>query len=628
MRGREHDLVRTSGDDRDVLDYPEVLAEEVPRDEFTDREVILDELFDWAVGAAEQRANSIAFISPRRYGKTAVLQRLYNKLFWEQDRVAPFYIKISRQKFTLAQFADYYAASFFSQFSAFFRKEPTLTDGFYSLEMLRDQALENGYEDAVPIWDRYLQLSSADGKWMTQWLLAQELPAKISRATGTSTVVIIDEFQDLDDRIYWREGDELVPKGDLTGGFHAVCSQPAAPMLVAGSLVTIIARKVFGGPLGGRFGHWELDLMDTDASIELIYKLSEKYRRPVTDETALLVAEMAGGNPFYVKSALTSRSPDPDLTTVEGVEDVFTFEVTDPRGHIRDFWDMHFNSNATVLNNDPRERWGLTKRIILYILRREEERVSFKNIAKEFDLSEPEAQERLDDLLKADIVREVAWGLVTDLKDPLMKRCILARYRPLIEDVDESVVKAEIAEETREEIAALKKRLSELRGYVNTLIGREAELMLERAMRRFDGREVDGEEYFGIDRTVALPRFGSRPHSRRISLPDGREYQLDIVGIGPEAVTDQRQLWVVESKNWSDRPVGADEVGAFFETLAGAAEYFEIEPARITGWLYSRSGFTPDARSHLVEREILHTDYDAFAALFVALSPYILNERG
>ncbi|MFQ6056713.1 MAG: hypothetical protein ACE5J3_12110, partial [Methanosarcinales archaeon] len=61
--------------------YVEVIEEEVEREVFTDREEVLKELWDWALGIPDYRSKSIALISPRRYGKTAILQRLYNELF-------------------------------------------------------------------------------------------------------------------------------------------------------------------------------------------------------------------------------------------------------------------------------------------------------------------------------------------------------------------------------------------------------------------------------------------------------------------------------------------------------------------------------------------------------------------
>ncbi|HID27142.1 MAG TPA: hypothetical protein EYP22_04850, partial [Methanosarcinales archaeon] len=70
-------------------DYQEVIPEEVDRREFTNRDDIINRLYEWALGIEDLRSKSLLFVSPRRYGKTAILTRLYNKLFWEQDKVAP-----------------------------------------------------------------------------------------------------------------------------------------------------------------------------------------------------------------------------------------------------------------------------------------------------------------------------------------------------------------------------------------------------------------------------------------------------------------------------------------------------------------------------------------------------------
>lgn len=55
-------------------------------------EDILHYLEEWFKNIANRRSRSKALISPRRMGKSAVLDRFVNLMFWRDYGVVPFYI--------------------------------------------------------------------------------------------------------------------------------------------------------------------------------------------------------------------------------------------------------------------------------------------------------------------------------------------------------------------------------------------------------------------------------------------------------------------------------------------------------------------------------------------------------
>ena len=85
-------------DERQILPVEEMLAYE----EFTDRVEILRELDEWIKNIQRMASPSTAIISPRRMGKTVLLDRLANTVFFKPEyRVAPFYFTMTREKRTL-----------------------------------------------------------------------------------------------------------------------------------------------------------------------------------------------------------------------------------------------------------------------------------------------------------------------------------------------------------------------------------------------------------------------------------------------------------------------------------------------------------------------------------------------
>ncbi|NPV81363.1 MAG: hypothetical protein HPY52_14000, partial [Firmicutes bacterium] len=105
-----------------VLPVEELVSEE----EFTDRVEILRELEQWYRNIKRKISTSLALISPRRMGKTAVLDRLVNTVFFKSYDVAPFYFKMKREETTLHKFLLEYYTTFFRQYIAYILKDPTL----------------------------------------------------------------------------------------------------------------------------------------------------------------------------------------------------------------------------------------------------------------------------------------------------------------------------------------------------------------------------------------------------------------------------------------------------------------------------------------------------------------------
>lgn len=77
------------------------------------REYELDLFWTWATSVPKMAQNSFALVGLRRTGKTAILHRLFNRLFYEQKAVMPVYISFSEylyspESITVDEFAQEY----------------------------------------------------------------------------------------------------------------------------------------------------------------------------------------------------------------------------------------------------------------------------------------------------------------------------------------------------------------------------------------------------------------------------------------------------------------------------------------------------------------------------------------
>ena len=184
--------------EEEILPVEEMLAYE----EFTDRVEILRELTDWVKNIQRMTAPSTAIISPRRMGKTVLLDRLVNTVFFKPEfRVAPFYFRIKREDATLRDFLLEYATTFFRQFVAYCHQDPTLYQNKrIKLKNLLDYSSEHkAVSLAKEFIEDFLEVYEDDGEYSARnhWDNFVCLPEQLASYSGIRVAVIIDEFQDM-----------------------------------------------------------------------------------------------------------------------------------------------------------------------------------------------------------------------------------------------------------------------------------------------------------------------------------------------------------------------------------------------------------------------------------------------
>lgn len=139
-----------SGSLDDVSETTPPIFQSVPADEFTDREEIIGRLFRMATNTPRDMTFSTAMVGQRRLGKTAVLEQVYNRLFWEQDEVVPIYFTFEAHLTTSTEFAMLYFRNFVGQYVAFRTKDPERVKTLPKLEELSDLATHLGDQSTPP----------------------------------------------------------------------------------------------------------------------------------------------------------------------------------------------------------------------------------------------------------------------------------------------------------------------------------------------------------------------------------------------------------------------------------------------------------------------------------------------
>ncbi|MCP4347126.1 MAG: hypothetical protein GY795_16565, partial [Desulfobacterales bacterium] len=512
------------------------VEEMVAYEEFTDRVEILRELDAWVKNIQRMASPSTAIMSPRRMGKTVLLDRLVNTVFFKPEyRVAPFYFRMRRDETTLRAFLLEYATTFFRQYIAYCHQEPLFYSKQVTLERLLDYPSEHKavslakefIEDFLAIYYNDRHYDNTRNLW--DGFIC--VPERLASYSGVRVAVIIDEFQDM--KFYVHELDEQYLKQirkeriqdpyllgiNLPASYDRQAQSRKAPMLVSGSAVTMIFTTVMGGPLGGRFGFKYLKPLSVPDGAALLHTLLKLYAPgiSVTSENALYASAQVAGHPYYLYCLSVSEYEGKKFDDRRSVDRLISYEIE--HGKIYGFWQTHFSRNRENINADSDETLG--KKIVYYFTRYNNRPVDTKEIAETLDVPKKAVEEKIERLYMADLVYRSAARYYT-FNDICLMRFIKFVYEKDLEGID----KIDLGHQN----------------LFNTLKGRFLEMVVQVTMMKFNHEILDGK-FFGKTGQIEVPlfQFVDTKYAKGFRTP---QYQIDVYGM----VQEREQVWICECK--------------------------------------------------------------------------------
>ncbi|MCP4158195.1 MAG: hypothetical protein GY757_61415, partial [bacterium] len=201
---------------------------------FTGRKEELTFFLKWINDIKEEKSQSTAVLARRKMGKTAVMERLFNITFLKNDGVIPFYYEVKENQMWVVDFCQDFFLTFIYQYIAFKSRKreylfpEELSDFNRAVEIAQKEGL-----DYLTGFIKSAAHAAAHDKVDILWNIARETPHKIAARRNEFIVQMIDEFQFLNDVIYWDKSKKN--KADtLAGGYLSSAESKIAPLLVSG----------------------------------------------------------------------------------------------------------------------------------------------------------------------------------------------------------------------------------------------------------------------------------------------------------------------------------------------------------------------------------------------------------
>src|SRR3990172_1404782 len=306
--------------------------------DFLGRSEELSDLYRRSLDVERGIARRIFLAGARGIGKTELLGQLYNRLFWTQDKVAPFCYSANNAVLCAADFSKDYFTQFLCQRLAFEKKEQSLLslDGL-SIKGLSSLAQERSAAWANILLERFIHGS---GEPLDALRIALGAPHQSALATGKPVVLMVEEFHKL--KGPRRDGDA---RRELDSLFEEPLSSLRTAWVITGS-VTEIREMAIAASLT-RFNLFPLS--ESDAASLLSSLLGRHGIEREIPPPGFL--QRLGGNPLYLQHVAAAA---PSTQSPDGLDfwSVYVREVME--GGIHAYWSAHLKQHFPTL--DARRR--------------------------------------------------------------------------------------------------------------------------------------------------------------------------------------------------------------------------------------------------------------------------------
>jgi hypothetical protein len=566
----------------------------VPADEFTDRAEIIGRLLWMAERTPRDLTISTSIVGRRRLGKTAVLEQVYNRLFWEQDAVVPIYFNFEAKPLTSTEFAEAYFANYLRQYVAFRRKDDVLARdteiGWRALlplaRDLDEPLLLRHVEGMVRLLDdpRFNLHNILQGAiYFPRALMeSHRVGAFRGEATELAQFIMLDEFQEVMKIRY--SGDK---EADTVGLYQWAVEGRKCPHIVTGSAIRLINQEVLGtGALFGRFRYLEFSPLEDIFALELVDRLAHKYGVQVPEPVAGYLVTRCGGGPFYIQSVLW-QAADQHLAAIpdeKAVDELLAHELT--HGQIWRDWSGQLQRYFEQLNSHL-----IAKRVLFHAAQADDAIIEPETIAAEVKRPVEEVRHVLRQLAFADMIDTSAGFILRNVKDPLLREFIRVQYQ-----LDVAHQPADqVIQELQVELARWQHKYADA-------VGALVEARIQALLQRFDGRRVPGRLFHAAGE-VELPRFDS-VYDTLVKEAGDRQRQLDLVGSRWHGA--QETMWLVEIKHWRRR-VDAGVVREFAAACQAFSRSRKLPTERMVKWLVNAGGFTEGALAAMAEAGVYYS---------------------
>ncbi|MCP4111969.1 MAG: hypothetical protein GY749_41650 [Desulfobacteraceae bacterium] len=531
----------------------------------------------WLELIPRRLGKSRVILARRKTGKTAIVQRIFNRLWTENRTVIPFYFIMPENKIWYQNFAIQYYRTFASHYISFMERDETLVRHPMQLEEIGEYGRAHGiklFTDDVKAIRKFQKEKGDDLIWIT----AYTAPERFAAVYDQRILVILDEFQNITQYVYRDEVCERSQDDTLAGSFHDVVESKIAPMLVTGSYVGWMVRVISKYLEAGRLKRTYMNpYLTPEEGLHAVYRYAEVFNAEMSNQAAEQINRLCMSDPFFISCVIMSDFEGKDLTTPEGVASAADYEIAHKGSEMSMTWGEYIDLTLKKINDRN------AKDMLLHLSRHSDRDWTPRELKKKLGLkiSEKDIREKLETMYLADVIDKGPSDIdFRGLRDGTLNLILRHRFEKEIGNFAPDLKK-----EFSEELEKLKAEKESLRGKLNSLTGKFAEYQLFSEFRT--RKRFSLSAYFeGVKDETKLNITEVRMREK-FQRADGKEMEIDVL-----AESDCGRTVLAEVKK-TKKKIGVRIVRDFNEKTAAYSKLFPKK--KILPVFLSVGGFTKDA---------------------------------
>lgn len=330
----------------------------------------------------ENSPRGFLLLSAPAIGSSELLKQIYDKLFYEQSEIIPFYFAFKKTDKTALTCAVRFLQSFLQQTIAFRRQTPDILNSSPEVCELSQIASPS---DAIWI-DRLVENCQTENRIGDERAFIRQAFSATLRANahGAKVFVMLDEFD---------EAENFSDEKNLVAELKEIFDRSETPFIFSGR-----RRFLFNEIHGNYISHELKPLSFFDAGI-LAENLAEKFGIAINEQTRDLIAVQVQGSPLFTRFLFQTASEKKlDFDSFQKVERIYAEEIFG--GRVKGFFEKVFNEISPNIETQ--------KNIVgvLYdVLTLEKGKTAIEFWQKRFDLSEEKFYRAVKNLNVNEIIR-------------------------------------------------------------------------------------------------------------------------------------------------------------------------------------------------------------------------------
>jgi len=408
------------------------LLNALPDEEFFARQAEVQQLFHAGLDVARGLQSSYFLSGQRKSGKTEILKRAYQRLFWEQEAVIPFFFSLPKSIPSAEAFCREYFLTSALQCIGFLRKDARLVASEkHDLNRIVQLAYESKLSWLTDAIDHFHQFTkNKDLQALAR--LAILFPSSIAARTGLHAFVFLDDFHNL---ASVASPDEKLL---LTADFLQALESRQAPHCLAGASKLLFQSLFRTAELPGCVEVIPLRPLRPAEAQEMLEGLCRRFDVALASEISSFIVGQLNCNPFYLRTMVqTARRESKDLDSARQFASLYNFELTE--GGLQ----LYFSS---LLHSAPLTAVERLKALeFLHYCAHGPLEFAALHYLKGRDLSEGVDFEAILNALGSLGLIDYSFGVVSALHDPVLKDWVVWNFSHKVSGAELARVQFDLA---------------------------------------------------------------------------------------------------------------------------------------------------------------------------------------